>query len=121
MDVSNIYTFFHRGFLSESFTNQRNAGERKGNSVTPHYHFHLLHRHVDFSRMIAAESSPLHISSSRTPTKNLWFPSAILGNMLIKKVRDLFIPCFQSKLNLSNVLKFLTSLAAGRKTSLSRS
>ena len=44
-------------------------------SLTPHYHFHPLHRHSDISRAITAESSPLHIASRRTRSGNLWFPS----------------------------------------------
>ena len=55
-------------------------GKRKGISLTPHYHFHPLHRHLDISRAITAESSPLHIASSRTRTSNRgnvlnWFKS----------------------------------------------
>ena len=37
------------------------------------YHFHPLHRHLDSSWAITAESSPLHIAVSRTRTGNLWF------------------------------------------------
>ena len=50
----------------------------KGESISwnPHYHFHTLHKHLDISLVITAESSPLHIGSSRTRTGNLWFPSA---------------------------------------------
>ena len=51
-------------------------GKGEGISLTPHYHFHPLHRHLDISRAITAESSPLHIASSRTRTGKLWFPSA---------------------------------------------
>ena len=51
-------------------------GKGEGISLTPHYHFHPLHRHLDISRAITAESSPLHIARSRTRTGNLWFPSA---------------------------------------------
>ena len=51
-------------------------GKGEGFSLTPHYHFHPLHGHLDISRAITAESSPLDISSSRTRTGNLWFPSA---------------------------------------------
>ena len=50
--------------------------KREGISLTPHYYFHPLHRHLDISWVITAESSPLHIASSRTRTENLWFPSA---------------------------------------------
>ena len=48
-------------------------GKREGISLTPHYHFHSLHRHIDISRAITAESSPLQIASSQTRTGNLWF------------------------------------------------
>ena len=45
----------------------------KEEGITPHYYFHLLHRHLDMRQAITAESSPLHIASSRTWTGNLWF------------------------------------------------
>ena len=51
-------------------------GKGEGISLIPHYHFHPLHRHLDISRAITAESSPLDIASSRTRTGNLWFPRA---------------------------------------------
>ena len=44
--------------------------------LTPLYHFHPLHRRLDISQVITAESSPLHIASRCTRTGNLWFPSA---------------------------------------------
>ena len=66
-----IWVFFHE---HSRFTGQQGKGE--GNYLTPLYHFHPLHRHLDISRAIAAESSPLHIAGSRTRTGNLWFPSA---------------------------------------------
>ena len=50
-------------------------GKGEGISLTPHYHFHPLHRHLDIRWAINAESSPLHIASSRTQTGSLWFPS----------------------------------------------
>ena len=46
-------------------------GKGEDISLTPHYRFRSLHRHLDISRAITAESSPLHIR-----TGNLWFPSA---------------------------------------------
>ena len=66
-----IWVFFHD---HSRITGLQGKGE--GISLTPHYHFHPLHRHLDISRAITAESSPLHIASSRTRTGNLWFPSA---------------------------------------------
>ena len=47
-------------------------GKREGISLT----LHPLHRNLDISQAITAESSPLHIGSSRTQSRNLWFPSA---------------------------------------------
>ena len=46
-------------------------GKGEGISLKPHYYFHPLHRHLDINRAITAESSPLHIGSSRTRTRNL--------------------------------------------------
>ena len=66
-----IWVFFHE---HSRFTGQQGKGE--GIYLTPRYHFHPLHRHLDISRAITAESSPLHIAGSRTRTGNLWFPSA---------------------------------------------
>ena len=43
----------------------------EGISLTLQFHFHSLHRYLDISRAIAAESSPLHIASSRTRIGNL--------------------------------------------------
>ena len=66
-----IWIFFHE---HSRFMGQQGKGE--GIYLTPLYHFHLLHRHLDISRAITAESSPLHIAGSQTQTGNLWFPSA---------------------------------------------
>ena len=65
-----IWVFFHE---HSQFTGQQGKGE--GIYLTPLYHFHPLHRHLDISRAITAESSPLRIAGSRTRTGNLWFPS----------------------------------------------
>ena len=66
-----IWVFFH-----EHSWITRLQGKGEGISLTPHYHFHPLHRHLDISWAITAESSPLYIVSNRTQTGNLWFPSA---------------------------------------------
>ena len=66
-----IWVFFHE---HSRFIGQQGKGE--GIYLTPLYHFHPLHRHLDSGRAITAESSPLHISGIPTRTGNLWFPSA---------------------------------------------
>ena len=58
-----IWVFFHN---HSWITGLHGKGE--GISSTPHYHFHPLHRHLDISRAITAESSPPHIGRSRTGT-----------------------------------------------------
>ena len=73
--------FFYVGFLSQTFTIHRTAGEAAG-YLFNFYHFYPLHRHLDISRAITAESSPLHIASSGTRNGNLWFPSASRSGVL---------------------------------------
>ena len=53
--------FFYLDFLSRTFTIHRTAGAIY---LTPVYHFHLLHRYLDISWAITAESSPQHIANS---------------------------------------------------------
>ena len=65
-----IWAFFHN---YSRITGLQEKGEAI--SLTPNYHFHPLLRHLDISRAITAEISPLHIASSRTRTGNLWFRS----------------------------------------------
>ena len=72
--ILNFICFFYLDFLSRRFTIHRTAGEG-GIYLAPLYHFHPLHRHLDISRKITAESSHLHIASGRTRTVVLWFPS----------------------------------------------
>ena len=69
--IYSIWVFFYE---NSRITGLQGKGE--GISLSPHYHFHPFHRHLDISRAIAAGSLPLYIASSRTRTGNLWFPSA---------------------------------------------
>ena len=63
-----IWFFFHK---YSRFTGQQVKGEAI--SLYPFYHFHPLHRHLDISWVIAAESSPLRIAGCRNRTWNLWY------------------------------------------------
>ena len=71
-----IFFFSIRVFFYEHswFTGQQGKG--KAIFLSTPYQFHPLHKHLDISRVITSESSPLHIASSRTRTGNLWFTSA---------------------------------------------
>ena len=81
-----IWVFFHK---HSQFTEQQGKGEAI--SLTPLYHFHPLHRHLDISRAITTEGSPLHIASRRTRTGNLWFPSASRLKCWIHILRNIYI------------------------------
>ena len=67
MFVCFVVFFFSVFFHEHSrFTTEQGKGESI--SLTPLYHFHPPHRHIDISQGITAESSPLHIASNRTWT-----------------------------------------------------
>ena len=74
--------FFLNRFLflfGFSFTTIHDSQHSRGSgaiSLTPLYHFHPIHRHLDISREVTADSSRLHIANSRNRTGNLWFPNA---------------------------------------------
>ena len=65
-----LYIFFCLGFHSQTFTNHRTAGEEGGHFFKSSLPLPPLHRHLDISRAITAESSP----RSRAQTGNLWLP-----------------------------------------------
>ena len=75
-NISNDFFFLSGFFFNEHSRITGLQGKGEDISLTPHYHFHLLHRHLDISRAITAKSSTLHIASSWTRTGNIWFPSA---------------------------------------------
>ena len=82
-------------------------GGEEGISLIPLYHFHTFHRHLNISWAISAESSLLHIASSRTQTRNLWIPSATC-----KPLR--YAPRMTEKLNYNFVLllDYMSDLAS---------
>ena len=49
-------------------------------SLTPLYHFHPLHRYLDISRAIIADSSILHITTSSTRTGTVGFWAQVANN-----------------------------------------
>ena len=67
--LSDVLNIFYVGFLSQTFVIHRKG---KGEAyITPLYRFYLLHRHLDISLVVNAESALLHIASSRTRAGNL--------------------------------------------------
>ena len=72
--IGHIPYFFFFFFLSGFFFHEHSRitalqGKGEGISLTSHYHFYPLQRHLDISRAIIAESSSLHIASSWTRTE----------------------------------------------------
>ena len=67
------FFYFYLAFFYDysRFTGQQVEGETI--SLYPFYHFRLLHRHLDISWVIAAESSPLRIAGSLNRIWNLWY------------------------------------------------
>ena len=66
-------SFFLSGF---SFTNIHDSQDSRWKGrllLSPFYHFHPLHRHLDISWVIAAETPPLRIAGSRNWTWKLWY------------------------------------------------
>ena len=62
--IFSIWIFFHEHSLITGL-----QGKGEGNSLTPQYHFHPLHRQLVISQAITEESSTLHIASSQTQTQ----------------------------------------------------
>ena len=69
------WVFFHE---HSRMTGLQGKGEDI--SLTPHYHIHPLRRHLDISWVITAESSPLHMVSSRTRTGNFGFRAQVANH-----------------------------------------
>ena len=70
-----IWVFFHE--------HSRITGlqvKREGISLSPLYHFHLLHGRLGISRVIIAGGSPLRIVSSRSRTGNLGFRAQVANH-----------------------------------------
>ena len=68
--------FFYLGFLLRSFIIHRTAREGGGHFFKCSLPLPPASQSFRLSRAITAESSLLHIASSRTRTRNLWFLGA---------------------------------------------
>ena len=104
--------FLYLGFLSRTFTIHRAAREGGGYFFRPLYHFHPLHRHLDISQMITAESSPLQKASSQTPTGTFGFRAQVERKLLTTKLHALTtsLPCDHVTLSLTLSLSISRSL-----------
>ena len=72
--------FFFYLFIYLFFIGQGQQEKGEAISLTPLYHFHPLHRHLDISHAITAESSPPDIASSRTRTGTFGFRAQVANH-----------------------------------------
>ena len=72
--------------------NQGTVGERGGDFNNSSFLFSPTYRHLDISRVITAENSPLHIASSRTQTENPCFRTQVTNHYVTcPQIKDLFV------------------------------
>ena len=84
-----LETFFYSGSLSFDIYRSQ-TGRRAGRPIlTPFYHIHPFHEHLNISWAIIAARSSLHISSGRTRTGNLWFLSQVVNQIRFKYIRKM--------------------------------
>ena len=99
-----IWVFFHN---KSRITGLQGKGEAI--CLTPHYHLHPLHRHLEIIRAITADSSPLHIGSSQTLTGNLCFSRSAINLEQIGHVNLVQRKFFNPFFNNSNEHEFFKS------------
>ena len=76
-----FYFFFLWGFFFHKHSQITGLpGKGEGISLILHYHFHRLRRHLDISRAITAESSPLHIASARLEPGTFGFRAQVANH-----------------------------------------
>ena len=75
MQFLNAIPFFYLGFLSQTSTIYRTAAEGGGYFFNSSLPLPAASQTIDISWAITEENSPLHITSDRTRTENLWLPS----------------------------------------------
>ena len=94
--------FFYLDFLSQIFTIHRTAGKWEAISLYPFCNFHSLHRHLDISQVIAAESSPLCKAGSRTGSGNLALSVWLVPWYVLSTTKCYFYGTFEVCIGLCN-------------------
>ena len=75
-----MFFFFYLGYLSHYLRIKGLQGKGEGISLTSHYHFHPLHRHLDISLAITAEGSPPHIVAAGLESGTFGFPAQVANH-----------------------------------------
>ena len=81
--------FFYSGSLSFDIYESQTSRRVRSLILSPFYHLHLFHEHLNIRWEITAERSSLHISSGRTRTGNLWFLSQVFNQIRFKYIRKM--------------------------------
>ena len=81
--------FFYSGSFSFDIYKSQTSRKAGRPILTPFYHIHPFHEHLNIRWAIIAERSSLHISSGRTPTGNLWFLSQVVNQIRFKYIRKM--------------------------------
>ena len=81
--------FFYSGSLSFDIYESQTSRRVRRLILSPFYHLHLFHEHLNIRWEITAERSSLHISSGRTRTGNLWFLSQVVNQIRFKYIRKM--------------------------------
>ena len=84
-----LETFFYSGSLSFDIYKSQTSIRAGRPILTPFYHIHPFHEHLNIRWAIIAERSSLHISSGRTRTGNLWFLSQVVNQIRFKYIRKM--------------------------------
>ena len=101
-----IWVFFYE---YSRFTEQQVKVEAI--SLYPFYHFYPLHRHLNISWVIAAESLPLGIAGSRNRTQNLWYTlSRIHSLSALPLVAAVVRRMLKTRVTLGNISRVLLNL-----------
>ena len=103
-----FFFFIYLGFLSQPFMNHRTAGKGGGNSSLPLPP--AFHRHLDISQAITADSSLLHIGSSRIRTRNVWFLSASPLHTVCVRILFASVQGFWCIISISIIIPFFFQL-----------
>ena len=87
----------------------------KAISLYPFYHFHPLHRDLDISWVIAAESSHLRTTGSRNRTWKVWYTlfriySTLVWSDLIALVLAVVRRMLKTRVTMENISRVLLSL-----------
>ena len=75
--------FFLSRFSFTTIHESQDCRGRGGIPLTPYYHFHSFYRHLDISRVITADSSPLPIGRSWTRTGTFGFWAQVINQLII--------------------------------------